>query len=86
MTELPDDTSRWRCTRCGNLTRFDVTRSTRVQQYWHFDLAGRWTVEQSQVLADTVEAVGCRWCGATDSIELVARPGAGGPAEEILGR
>jgi hypothetical protein len=86
MTELPGENSRWRCTRCGNLTRFDVTRSTRVQQYWHFDLAGRWTVEQSQTLAETVETVGCRWCGATDAIELVPRPGVGGDTEQNLSR
>ena len=40
----PDASSRWRCTLCGNLTRFDVTRSTRAQEYVHVDLAGRQVV------------------------------------------
>ncbi|MEZ5097584.1 MAG: hypothetical protein R2731_16715 [Nocardioides sp.] len=32
---LPDETHRWRCHGCGNLTRFDVTRSRRTTEYWH---------------------------------------------------
>ena len=38
---LPTATTRWRCTLCGNLTRFDVTRSSKVVEYVHLDLAGR---------------------------------------------
>ena len=37
----PGPTTRWRCTLCGNLTRFDVTRSTKAVEYVHVDLAGR---------------------------------------------
>ncbi|WP_371482105.1 hypothetical protein [Kitasatospora sp. NBC_00315] len=68
--------TRWRCTLCGNLTRFDVTRSARVVEYLHFDLAGESKVEETEVLAETVESVRCRWCNAVDQIELVDRPGA----------
>ncbi len=32
---LPTDSTRWRCTLCGNLTRFDVTRSSKVVEYVH---------------------------------------------------
>jgi hypothetical protein len=71
---VPTATTRWRCGRCGNLTRFDVTRSTRAREYVHLDLAGEPVVEERQVLAETVESVRCRWCDAVDSIELVARP------------
>jgi hypothetical protein len=56
------------------LTRFDVTRSTRAREYVHLDLAGEPVVEETEVLADTVESVRCRWCDAVDSVELVARP------------
>lgn len=80
--ELPAPDSRWRCARCGNLTRFDVTRTTRVREYWHLDLAGEPTVEQSETLSATVEQVACRWCGATDAIEVVARPEAGEPGTD----
>lgn len=72
----PTATTRWRCTLCGNLTRFDVTRSTRVVEYVHLDLGGEPRVEETEVLSETVESVRCRWCNALDQIELVDRPGA----------
>ena len=74
----PDAVTRWRCTLCGNLTRFDVTRSTRATEFVHQDLAGDAVVEEREVLSDVVEKVVCRWCGAADKVELVPRPG---PAE-----
>ena len=75
----PDAASRWRCTLCGNLTRFDVTRSTRAQEYVHVDLAGQQVVEDREVLTEVVEHVVCRWCKAVDQVEVVARPGLVGP-------
>ena len=71
----PDPDTRWRCSLCGNLTRFDVTRGTRTREYVHVDLAGEATVEERDLLEDTVEHVICRWCNAVDQIEIVARPG-----------
>ena len=73
----PGPDSRWRCTLCGNLTRFDVTRSTRAEEYVHVDLTGRQVVEERQVVVDTVERVVCRWCKAVDQVEVVPRPAAG---------
>jgi hypothetical protein len=70
---LPDANTRWRCGGCGNLTRFDVTRSSRVTEYWHFDLAGAHRVEESHVRQERLEQVTCRWCGRSDTVELVAR-------------
>ena len=64
---------------CGNLTRFDVTRSPRAQEYVHVDLAGRQVVETRDVLSDTAERVECRWCKAVDAVEVVTRPGLVGP-------
>ncbi|MEU8514237.1 hypothetical protein AB0C76_21985 [Kitasatospora sp. NPDC048722] len=74
--------TRWRCTLCGNLTRFDVTRTARVTEFLHFDLAGESKVEETQVLSETIETVRCRWCNAVDQVELVARPGAEDAAVE----
>lgn len=74
---LPTPESRWRCSRCGNLTRFDVTRSSRVREFVHVDLAGEPTVEECEVLDDVVEKVRCRWCDGSDAVELVPRPAAG---------
>ncbi|MCX4749553.1 hypothetical protein OG455_29265 [Kitasatospora sp. NBC_01287] len=78
----PTAETRWRCTLCGNLTRFDVTRSSRVVEYLHLDLAGEPKVEETEVLSETLESIRCRWCNAVDQVELVARPDAGGPAAD----
>lgn len=73
----PGPDSRWRCSLCGNLTRFDVTRTTRTREYVHVDLAGVPAVEEREVLLDTVEQVSCRWCSAVDRVEVVPRPATG---------
>jgi hypothetical protein len=73
---LPTAATRWRCTLCGNLTRFDVTRSSKVVEYVHLDLAGEPKVEEREVVSETIESVRCRWCNAVDQVELVDRPGA----------
>ena len=73
---LPTDSTRWRCALCGNLTRFDVTRSSKVVEYVHLDLAGDPKVEEREVVSETIESVRCRWCNAVDQVELVDRPGA----------
>jgi len=70
---LPQAHQRWRCGGCGNLTRFDVTRTRRTTEFWHFDLAGEHAVEQSETLAEEVGRVTCRWCGRSDAVEVVAR-------------
>ena len=74
---LPSAHQRWRCAGCGNLTRFDVTRSRRTTEFWHFDLAGEHAVEDTEVREEVVESVTCRWCGRADAIELVDRTGIG---------
>jgi hypothetical protein len=71
---VPTSSTRWRCALCGNLTRFDVQRSTRSREFVHVSLAGEQVVEERQVVAETVEHVTCRWCGRADSVELVTRP------------
>ena len=76
---LPDAHTRWRCGGCGNLTRFDVVRSGRTREFWHFDLAGDHRVEETDTIAEVVEEVSCRWCGRSDAIELVSRAEADAP-------
>ena len=71
--KTPDSQHRWRCGGCGNLTRFDVTRTRRTTEFWHFDLAGEPVVEETRVRDETVESVSCRWCGRDDAIETVLR-------------
>jgi hypothetical protein len=76
--DLPGEDGRWRCSSCGNLTRFDVARTTRLREYWHQDLAGAAQVERTEVVADTIERVTCRWCHSSTTVEVVPRPDAGG--------
>jgi hypothetical protein len=64
---------RYRCTACGNLTRFDVTVTRRTREYHHFSVGGELEVEDRELLSEHVEEVACRWCGATGSaVEAVA--------------
>ncbi|MEU8546782.1 hypothetical protein [Streptomyces roseoverticillatus] len=72
----PTAGTRWRCALCGNLTRFDVTRTTKAVEFVHLDLAGEPSVEEREVVSETIESVRCRWCNAVDQVELVDRPGA----------
>lgn len=71
--QIPDANHRWRCGGCGNLTRFDVTRTRRTTEYWHFDLAGGHDVEETDLREESVESVRCRWCGRDDAIETIER-------------
>lgn len=82
---LPDEASRLRCGHCGNLTRFDVVRTVRSSEFWHATLAGDVRIDESTVLAEEVETIRCRWCSATDRIEIVPRPEFGGPSQEAPG-
>lgn len=75
---------RYRCTSCGNLTRFDVTTSRRVRAFHHYTVGGELTVEDAEVLDEAVEAVECRWCGPAGSVvrldeEGGEHPVTGGP-------
>lgn len=73
--------SRYRCSACGNLTRFDVVASRRTRAFHHFSVGGDLTVEDEDVLDETVEAVSCRWCGASGAaIEQVPVDGGVGAA------
>lgn len=65
-------TARYRCDGCGNLTRFDVTVTRRTKEFRHFTVGGEFEVESVEILAEDVESVTCRWCGATgDRIETI---------------
>lgn len=62
---------RYRCTACGNLTRFDVVTARRTRAFHHFSVGGELTIEEEQVLDETVEEVVCRWCGHGNAVEAV---------------
>ena len=73
---------RYRCAACGNLTRFDVTSTRRTRAFHHFSLGGELSVEDEEVLSQTVEEVSCRWCASPAAVERL--PAGGEEAAEPL--
>jgi transposase len=68
--------TRYRCGACGNLTRFDVLTTRRTSSFHHYSVGGELTIEEEQLLEETVERVTCRWCGASgESIEELDESG-----------
>ena len=65
-------TTRYRCTACGNLTRFDVVASRRTRAFHHYSLGGELSVEDVETLSESVEEVSCRWCGSGAAVETLA--------------
>ena len=64
--------TRYRCTHCGNLTRFDVVTDRRSKAFHHFSVGGELSVEDEQVLSEHVVEVSCRWCGHGRAVEVVS--------------
>lgn len=60
--------SRYRCTACGNLTRFDVTSTRTTRAYHHYSVGGELRVEHEDVLEERTDEVACRWCGNGSSV------------------
>ncbi len=60
--------TRYRCTSCGNLTRFDVTTTRRTRAFHHYSVGGELELEDVEVLAEVVEEVSCRWCGSAQAV------------------
>lgn len=63
--------ARYRCTACGNLTRFDVVTSRRTRAFHHYSVGGELSVEEVDVLDETVEEVSCRWCGNGRAVQVL---------------
>jgi hypothetical protein len=70
--------NRFRCTACGNLTRFDVETVERLRRFWHAELSGAAEAEEVEQLSVELVSVTCRWCGSSDAIEVVPAPAGGG--------
>lgn len=62
---------RYRCRNCGNLTRFDVTATRRTRAFHHYSVGGELTVEDAEVLDESIESVVCRWCNTGDGVETL---------------
>jgi hypothetical protein len=59
---------RYRCNACGNLTRFTVTSTRRTTAFHHFTLGGELSIEDEEVLEETIDDVVCRWCATGASV------------------
>jgi len=64
-------TNRYRCTACGNLTRFDVTTTRKTRAFHHYTVGGELVVEDEEVQEEWVDAVTCRWCGHGRAVETL---------------
>lgn len=61
----------YRCTGCGNKTRFDVVERIRRKSFHHYTLGGDLEIEDEEILESEVESVTCRWCDRSDTIESI---------------
>lgn len=74
---------RYRCTICGNLTRFDVTSSRRTRAFHHYSVGGELTIEDEEVLGFDIESVICRWCGPAAAVETIEAGDAEGATDAV---
>lgn len=63
--------TRYRCRACGNLTRFDVTTASRTKAFHHYSVGGELDIEDTEVLSEMIEAVVCRWCGPSATVDEI---------------
>ena len=68
---MPVTAPRYRCTACGNLTRFDVTATRTTRAFHHYSVGGELQVEEELVLSESVDEISCRWCGNGRSVEEI---------------
>jgi len=73
--------TRYRCTACGNLTRFDVVTDRRTRAFHHYSVGGELRVDEEEVLSEEVVEVACRWCGHGRQIEVVHQADEGTDAD-----
>ena len=62
---------RYRCSACGNLTRFDVTSTKTTKAFHHYTIGGELVVEDEEIIEASVHEVACRWCGHGRSVEVL---------------
>ena len=65
---------RYRCTGCGNLTRFDVIADTRSRSFYHYEIGGELHIDDEEIISRDIVEVICRWCGPGTACEEVDIP------------
>jgi hypothetical protein len=76
---------RYRCSTCGNLTRFDVTSLRRTRAFHHYTVGGDLEVEEVEVLDERVESVVCHWCGVGDAVVEISDDDSAAPVQSTEG-
>lgn len=78
--------TRYRCSACGNLTRFDVVARRRTRAFHHYSVGGELEIDDEVLLDEVVEDVSCRWCGDGTAVEAMSltseEPGEGWTAAD----
>ena len=74
---LPNVGVRYRCSQCGNLTRFDVLSTRTTRAYHHYSVGGELQIEDVEVLTENISEGSCRGCGTGQHVvELGVADGA----------
>lgn len=63
---------RYRCSACGNLTRFDVVACRRTRAFHHYTVGGELQIQEEVLLDEAIEDVSCRWCGDGAAVEAIS--------------
>ena len=63
--------ARYRCTSCGNLTRFDVVSTRQTRAFHHYSMGGELSIEEEHVMRESIDEICCRWCGSGASVEVL---------------
>ena len=78
---MPATSNRYRCTACGNLTRFDVVMTRRTRAFHHYTVGGDLEVEDEEVMSEVIDEITCRWCGTGSSVVELATDSEAGEQE-----
>ena len=70
-----DRATRYRCSACGNLTRFDAVINRRSRAFFHYSVGGELTVESDETISAVIEDVICRWCGSGAAVQEIDAEG-----------
>ena len=76
---------KYRCSACGNLTRFDVRSTQTTRAFHHYSIGGELAIEDVIVLSEQIDDVSCRWCDSSTHVVVVSNDPAHDPVDERPG-
>ena len=48
-----------------------MTSTRRTRSYHHYTVGGELSVEEEQVLEESLESIECRWCGSAGVVDVL---------------